>query len=265
MRLSHCLGHSTIHGLLYNVRWLRVSQVRQLVRMYHCSRGQESVSTLVQQTWLCSIIYHCLIHTWWHRPNNILWLCDLLVCRQASMYLFSTTCPSPLVSPSNIDLHFCPILPGWSYLGYLYHVLWHMPVSWHCQFLSIPAALVLQWVVGPVVVLCVHLAVFFSQSFLSHPFLFAYLQPLSSRTDMQHVQIGGVVVVLDLLGFWNGRWGRCYKRGHSWLKRRSGQWWSQQWFGDDVTGWVVNIQWHPLKLSRDNQWGHPLHGSSRWR
>lgn len=73
-----------------------------------------------------------------------------------------------------------------------------MPILRHCQFLLILAAPVLQWVAGPAAVLCVHLTVLFSQSFLSHPFLFAYLQPLSSRMDMQHVQISGVVVVLDL-------------------------------------------------------------------
>ena len=58
--------------------------------------------------------------------------------------------------------------------------------------------LVLQWVVGPVAMFCVHLIVLYSLPFLSQLFLFVCLLLLSSRMDVQHAQIGRVVVVQDL-------------------------------------------------------------------
>ena len=57
---------------------------------------------------------------------------------------------------------------------------------------------VLQRVAGPVAMFCMHLIVLYGLPFLSHPFLFVSLLLLSSRMDMQHAQIGRVVVVQDL-------------------------------------------------------------------
>ena len=58
--------------------------------------------------------------------------------------------------------------------------------------------LVLQQVAGPAAVFCMHLIVLYGLPFLSHPFLFVCLLLLSSRMDVRHTQIGGVVVVQDL-------------------------------------------------------------------
>ena len=58
--------------------------------------------------------------------------------------------------------------------------------------------LVLQWVAGPAAVFCMRLIVLYGLPFFSHPFLFVCLLLLSSRMDVRHAQIGGVVVVQDL-------------------------------------------------------------------